>query len=129
MPAVADSVAPGLPVEISEIPRELKKLWAAEKRMTRASLINLAIYSEAPGSLRKNTEIISQLTEEHACRAIVIAAEPDAAENQVEAWINAHCHVGRAGDKQVCSEQLSFSLRGQQCAFLPNIVFAQLDSD
>jgi glucose-6-phosphate dehydrogenase assembly protein OpcA len=129
MPAATDSVVPGLPVEVSAIPRELKKLWGAEKSMTRASLINLAIYSEALGSLGKNTEIISQLTEEHACRAIVIAAEPNAPENKVEAWINAHCHVSRAGSKQVCSEQLSFYLRGRQCGLLPNIVFAQLDSD
>ena len=129
MPAAAETDAPGLPVEIGDIQRELKKLWSAEKSLTRASLINLAIYSEAPGSLSKNTRIISQLTEEHACRAIVIAAEPDATENECEAWISAHCHVSRAGSRQVCSEQLSFSLRGKQCGYLPNIVFAQLDSD
>ena len=97
--------------------------------MTRASLINLAVYSEAPDSLGTNTAIISQLTEDHACRAIVIAADPTAKENRVEAWISAHCHISRAGSKQICSEQLSFSLRGKQCGLLPNIVFAQLDSD
>lgn len=130
MPATAETFAAGMPVEIGEIHRELKKLWSAEESgMARASLMNLAVYSEAPDSLGKNTAIISQLTEDHACRAIVIAAEPTAKENQVEAWISAHCHVSRAGSKQVCSEQLSFSLRGKQCGLLPNIVFAQLDSD
>ncbi len=124
------SATPGLPVAVADIRHELAKLWdAADGVMTRASLINFAIYSEAPGSLGKNTALISQLTEEHACRAIVIAANPRAPENRVEAWISAHCHVSRAGRKQVCSEQLSFSLQGQQCGFLPNIVFAQLDSD
>src|SRR5215467_5248403 len=110
MPATVETDSPGLPVEIGDIPRQLKKLWSAEKSVTRASLINLAIYSEAPGSLGKNTRIISQLTEEHACRAIVIANEPAAAENECEAWISAHCHVSRAGNRQVCSEQLSFFL-------------------
>ncbi len=130
MPATAETFAAGIPVEIGEIQRELKKLWGSEESaMTRASLINLAVYSEAPDSLGANTGIISQLTEDHACRAIVIAADPTASENQVQAWISAHCHISRAGSKQVCSEQLSFSLRGKQCGLLPNIVFAQLDSD
>ena len=85
--------------------------------------------SEAPDSLGKNTAMIAQITEDHACRAIVIAAEPGATQNRVEAWISAHCHISRAGSKQVCSEQLSFFLQGNQCGLLPNIVFAQLDSD
>ncbi len=130
MPATADNSIVGLPVEVIQIDRELKKLWASgEGVMTRASLINFAVYSEAADSLGKNTAIISQLTENHACRAIVIAADPAARENGIEAWISAHCHVTRAGRKQVCSEQVSFSVRGEHCALLPNIVFAHLDSD
>ncbi|MEO8043287.1 MAG: glucose-6-phosphate dehydrogenase assembly protein OpcA [Spartobacteria bacterium] len=130
MPAAAETFSAGLPVEVGQIQRELKNLWAAgDGVMTRASLINLAVYSEAPDSLGTNTAIVARLTEEHACRAIVIAANPSAPQSRVEAWISAHCHVSRAGSKQVCSEQLSFSLEGKQCGFLPNIVFAQLDSD
>jgi glucose-6-phosphate dehydrogenase assembly protein OpcA len=59
----------------------------------------------------------------------VIGANPGAKENRVEAWINVHCHVSRAGNKQVCSEQLSFLLEGPSARLLPNIVFSQLDSD
>jgi glucose-6-phosphate dehydrogenase assembly protein OpcA len=130
MPATTESFAPGLPVEIGKIDRELKKLWAeGGGAKTRASLINLAVYSEAPGSLPVNTRIISEITEAHACRAIVIGANPGAKENRVEAWINVHCHVSRSGSKQVCSEQLSFLLEGPSARLLPNIVFSQLDSD
>ncbi|MGI8890074.1 MAG: glucose-6-phosphate dehydrogenase assembly protein OpcA [Chthoniobacterales bacterium] len=130
MGATADNLIAGMPVEVGQIQRELKKLWeASDGVISRASLINFAIYSEAPDSLGKNTALISQLTEQHACRAIVIAANPSAEESHVKAWISAHCHVSRAGKKQVCSEQLSFLLEGKQCGFLPNIVFAQLDSD
>ena len=130
MPTTAETFAPGLPVEIGKIDRELKKLWAESgNERTRASLMNLAVYSEAPGSLPRNTEIIFKITEDHACRAIVISADPDAKANRVEAWISAHCHVSRAGGKQVCSEQLSFALEGPSAKLLPNIVFSQLDSD
>jgi glucose-6-phosphate dehydrogenase assembly protein OpcA len=132
MPAavLTEHFSAGLPVEIGKIDRELKKLWAESgSAMTRASLMNLAVYSEAPGSLPLNTEIIFKITEDHACRAIVISANPEAKENRVEAWISAHCHVSRAGSKQVCSEQLSFVLEGPSARLLPNIVFSQLDSD
>jgi len=130
MGAIAENISPGLPVEIGKIDRELKRLWAeGGGAKTRASLINLAVYSEAPGSLPENTKIISEITEDHACRAIVIGANPAAKENRVEAWINVHCHVSRAGSRQVCSEQLSFLLDGPSARLLPNIVFSQLDSD
>jgi glucose-6-phosphate dehydrogenase assembly protein OpcA len=128
--AVAENVSLGLPVEIGKIDRELKRLWAeGGGAKTRASLINLAVYSEENGSLPENTRIISEITEDHACRAIVIEINRASKENRVEAWINVHCHVTRAGSKQVCSEQLSFLLEGPCTRLLPNIVFSQLDSD
>lgn len=123
-------MAAGIPVEIAKIERELKNLWAeGGEQMSRASLMNLAVYSEAPGSLVENTQLIAEIAQEHACRALVIAADPSASAETVEAWISAHCHVSRAGKKQVCSEQISFSLTGSSARLLPNIVFSHLDSD
>ncbi len=125
-----ETFSPGLPVEIDRIDRELKRLWVESGGVkTRASLVNLAVYSEAPDSLPINTQIISKITENHACRAIVIGANPNAKENRVEAWVTAHCHVSRSGNKQVCCEQLSFLLEGPCTKLLPNIVFSHLDSD
>jgi glucose-6-phosphate dehydrogenase assembly protein OpcA len=130
MPPVTENYSLGLPVEIDRIGTELKKLWQeGEGVMSRASLMNLAVYSEDPNSLAENTRIISEVTRSHACRAIVIEANPKATENRVQAWISAHCHVGQAGSKQICSEQLSFSLQGPCAELLPNIVFSHLDSD
>ena len=127
---VAESFSPGISVEIGRIDRELKKLWAeGGGAKTRASLINLAVYSDSVASLPQNTRIISEITEDHACRAIVISANPEAKENRVQAWIDVHCHVSRAGSTQICSEQLSFLLEGPSARLLPNIVFSQLDSD
>lgn len=130
MNASASTFSPGLPVEIGTIDRELKRLWdQGDEMMSRASLINLAVYSEAPDSLSANTQIVAQITEDHACRAIVIAADPSRSADNVEAWISAHCHIGRAGRKQICSEQISFLLEGSFARLLPNIVFSHLDSD
>src|SRR5215470_6956245 len=130
MPAVADTYSLGLPVKVSEIDQELKKLWQdSQGTMTRASLVNLAVYSEEAGSLNKNTQLMASITENHACRAIVIEADCNAKENRVEAWISAHCHVSGATSQQVCSEQISFLLKGGCTTLLPNIVFSHLDSD
>jgi glucose-6-phosphate dehydrogenase assembly protein OpcA len=130
MPGIAENYSLGQPVEIGKIDKELKKLWReGEGAMTRASLINLAVYSEKPGSLEKNTQLIARIAENHACRALVIGANRNSKENRVEAWVNAHCHVSRAGNKQICSEQLSFSLEGPCVKLLPSIVFSHLDSD
>jgi glucose-6-phosphate dehydrogenase assembly protein OpcA len=130
MPATAETYSLGLPVEVSKIDQELKKLWQEnEGAATRASLVNLAVYSEDTGSLSRNTQLMAKITENHACRAIVIEADCKAQENRVEAWISAHCHVSRAGSKQVCSEQISFLLKGGCTSLLPSIVFSHLDSD
>jgi glucose-6-phosphate dehydrogenase assembly protein OpcA len=130
MPAISETYSLGLPVEISKIDQELKKHWReSEDAVTRASLINLAVYSEDAGSLSKNTQLMANITENHACRAIVVEADCSAKENRVEAWISAHCHVSGVGSKQVCSEQISFLLKGGCTTLLPSIVFSHLDSD
>src|SRR5438128_10864038 len=106
MPTVAETFSLGVPAEISRIDQELKKLWQeGEGAMTRASLMNLAVYSEEAGSLNKNTQLMAKITENHACRAFVIEADCNAPDDRVAAWVSAHCHVSYAGSKQVCSEQ------------------------
>ena len=130
MPAVAETYSLGAPVAISKIDPELKKLWQdSAGAMTRASLMNLAVYSEEPGSLNNNTQLMAKITENHACRAIVVEADCHATDDHVDAWISAHCHVSHAGNKQICSEQISFLLKGSCTTLLPSIVFSHLDSD
>lgn len=130
MPAIAETYSLGTPVEIGKIDQELKKLWReGEGAMTRASLMNLAVYSEEPGSLQNNTQLMARITENHACRAIIIEADCAPGDDKVSAWISAHCHVSSVGSKQVCSEQISFLLKGGCTTQLPSIVLSNLDSD
>src|SRR5437762_14088494 len=118
MVAITENYSLGLQVELDKIDSELKKLWAqSEGATTRASLVNLAVYSEVPGSLEENTQLIAKIAENHACRAIVIGADCKAKTNRVEAWISAHCHVSRMGSQQICSEQIRSEERrvGKEC--------------
>src|SRR5213080_3114976 len=130
MPEAIMNFSAGLPVEIGKIDKELKKLWESDSgAATRASPINFAIYCEGADRMPENTALIAEFTQDHACRAILIAIEPRAPAQRVQAWISAHCHVSRAGAKQVCCEQISFLLEGNAQEMIPNIVFSHLDSD
>lgn len=119
----------GEEVPLRDIDRSLKKLWESNKALTRASLMNLAIYAECPDSLAKNTEVIRELTREHACRALLIAVEPATGDPSVRAWITAHCQLGAGGKKSVCSEQVSFLIHGCGQTVVANTLFAHVDSD
>ena len=120
----------GMPVEVAQVNRSLQALWEQEGDvLTRASLINLAVYSEAPDALSANTQLMEQVTREHACRIILLAANPAASKQRVQAWISAHCHVTGAGARQVCSEQIAFLLDGSSPDLIRNILFSHLDSD
>jgi glucose-6-phosphate dehydrogenase assembly protein OpcA len=119
----------GQETPVSAIASSLRALWASNQAMTKASLINFAVYSELPGSLERNTSLIEAVTREHACRAILIAAQPSDKEATVRAWITAHCQLSGAGGKSVCSEQVAFELSGRLRDALRNVVFAHLESD
>lgn len=118
----------GREVPIGSIDKELHKLWAEDEARTNASLMNLAVYSEKPGALARNSAAVRELTREHACRAILIGIDREAEEASIRAWITAHCHLSH-GRKSVCCEQLAFALTGRATGRLRNTVFAHLNSD
>jgi glucose-6-phosphate dehydrogenase assembly protein OpcA len=120
----------GQPVELGQISRELTKLWESMAgSSSRASLVNFAVYCRGADALESNTTLISKFTRNHACRAVLLADVPESTGQRVQAWINAHCHLSRAGAKQVCCEQITILLEGASQKLLANILFANLDSD
>jgi glucose-6-phosphate dehydrogenase assembly protein OpcA len=124
------SFTPGIPVPIGGIEKELGKLWEESgDTKTRASLINLAIYNEKPGSLEANSVIVGGIAGEHAMRAILVEADPKASGSSAEAWINMHCYPRGSKGGSVCSEQISFRLGGEAATSLQSVVFSHLDSD
>ena len=118
----------GIEVPVSAIDQELRKLWEQDEARTNASLMNLVIYSEKPGALIENSEIIRELTRDHACRAILVAIDRTDPEPGLRAWITAHCHLAD-GRKSVCCEQIAFHLTGRVTGRFRNTVFAHLNSD
>ena len=124
------TVSPGLAVEVGDIDRQLGLLWAqSDAGKVRASLVNLVIYSEAPGAMAANTPLLSEIAADHAFRALLVQAQPEAKKSAVRAWITAHCHLRETGKKEICSEQITFQLDGPAAGRLPSIVFSHLDTD
>jgi len=118
----------GIEVPVSRIDKELRKLWEQDDARTNASLMNLVVYSEKPGSLLENSAIIRDLTREHACRAILVQIDRECPDPGLRAWITAHCHLSH-GLKSVCCEQIAFHLTGRVTGRFRNTVFAHLNSD
>jgi len=118
----------GQEVPLGKVDKALKELWGQDDARTKASLINFAIYSENPDSLSPNTALMADITREHSCRGLLIIALPGHEEPKARAWVTAHCQL-YAGQKSVCSEQVSFILEGGNVNQVRNIVFAHLDSD
>ncbi len=140
MPTAAPSAGPvldpffsdGLPVEIPKIDKSLKKLWQlADQTATRASRLNLVTISMAEHSLQANTALMGRVTAQHACRCLLIAARPQGGEARLRAWVNAHCHVVKAGAKQLCSEQIAFLFEGEAATpgNVASAIFSHLDTD
>jgi len=118
----------GKQVAINAIDKELKKLWELDDTNTKASLINFAIYSEKGNSLIENSRSVQGITQEHACRAILIDFVRSCNEREVKAWVTAHCHL--VGGKQAaCSEQISLQLSGTSRGRLRHTLFSNLLSD
>ena len=71
MSATAEApIEPGLPVEIGRIDKELGKLWeTVGDTKTRASLINLAIYTENAKAVAENTSLIRNCDSTRLSRA------------------------------------------------------------
>ncbi|MBK8093739.1 MAG: glucose-6-phosphate dehydrogenase assembly protein OpcA [Verrucomicrobiaceae bacterium] len=118
----------GMETPITRIDRALKALWADDEAKTRASLINLVIYTEDTTLLAADNDLLGQVAAEHACRALLVLALPDAEPPRARSWIQALCRPYR-GRQTVCSEQISFVLEGGDAAQVQNVVFAHLDSD
>jgi len=131
MPALEESSLSilGQEVPLGRVDKALKELWGQDDARTRASLMNFSIYSEDSQSLEENTQLLAEITHEHACRGLLILSLPGSdKQTQTRAWITAHCQL-HDGHKSVCSEQISFVLYGSDANRLRNIVFAHLDSD
>jgi glucose-6-phosphate dehydrogenase assembly protein OpcA len=125
-------------VDVAQIERQLHELWqlAAEsekdpsqRQITRACLFNFIVFCETDDQSAHASEVISTLTSQHPCRAIVLVAKTDVTSAELSASISAHCHLAGTGRKQVCCEQIAIHASGAGVAHLGAAVLPLLESD
>ncbi len=127
--ALADSGILGMEAPVGGIEQALDRYFEADDMMTRASLMNFAIFCEDPCSLGRNDELLQNVTRDHACRALLFTVVPSEDEAEIRAWVKGQCHLDSAGRKKLCSEQISFLIQGASHGYLTNLIFSNLRSD
>jgi len=117
------------PANVAELESELSALWrraaedpAAENAVTRACTLTLLIYVESDEAAYEVTNLVAEVTRQNPCRAVIMMLEPEATTAGMEAWVSAHCHLPVAGEKQVCSEQITIRARGEAGQGLASVV-------
>lgn len=114
---------------VPDLEEELSALWRSasegsegEGAVTRACALTLLIYAESEEAAREVSNLVSEVTRQNPCRAIIIVEDPKARAAEMTAWISAHCNLPAAGDKQVCCEQVTVLARGESVMGLESVV-------
>jgi glucose-6-phosphate dehydrogenase assembly protein OpcA len=114
---------------VAELEAELSALWraaaddpATKNAVTRACALTLLIYVESEEAADEVNNLVAEVTRQSPCRVIIMMLQPQAAPSGLEAWVSAHCHLPVAGEKQVCSEQVTLRARGEAGQGLPSVV-------
>jgi glucose-6-phosphate dehydrogenase assembly protein OpcA len=125
------------PVDVRAIERELTVLWkqAAEDQddggqaVTRTCVLNLVVATAGGRAVDEVTATVGELTARHPNPANVVGAAPGAADELLDAWVQAHCQMPGPGRPQVCCEQITIEARGAAVARVPGTVLPLLVPD
>jgi glucose-6-phosphate dehydrogenase assembly protein OpcA len=117
------------PANVANLEAELSALWrsaaedpAAKNAVTRACTLTLLIYVESEEAAYEVNNLVAEVARQNPCRAVIMMLEPQATPPGLEAWVSAHCHLPVAGEKQVCSEQITIRARGEAVQGLASVV-------
>lgn len=129
--AVADLGPVGQPVEVGRIEQELRRAWRDEARLTlqddamtvtRTSVLNLIVHAAAPDDIARVRRAFEHLGLAHPSRAIVLLAQPDAPEQELDAWIAARVLTVPGSSRRLRFEQVTIAARGETARHLPTLV-------
>jgi glucose-6-phosphate dehydrogenase assembly protein OpcA len=115
------------PVQLDSIERELDNLWRKANEQvalsggvaySRNSVLTLVAYTTSIAQANHVLTIAHQLTSQHPSRAIVIAADPEAAGSEISAYVGAH--VGAEGSSY--GEDIVITVEAEAIQHLPGVV-------
>src|SRR5829696_8772726 len=114
-------VALGKGIDAAKLERELNAMWAemsapegegSAAGVVRACVLNLVVYAEGAAERAEVDDLLSEVVERHPCRAIVLAAEREADDASLEAFVSTRCQLSSRGSKRICGEQITIEAAG-----------------
>jgi glucose-6-phosphate dehydrogenase assembly protein OpcA len=113
-------------IDAAKLERELNAVWAEMSApaegaegggartagVVRACVLNLVVYAAGPEGCAEVDVLLGEIVERHPCRAIVLAADRDASEPRLEAYISTRCQLSSRGSKRICGEQITIEAAG-----------------
>ncbi len=125
---------------IPEIERELARIWAASRLVTvdgaeerriaaRTSVMNLVVVATRPEIAERVAATISQLTGRHPSRVLIVSSRDPDGPSWLDARIEAHCVLPRAGAPETCAEMIHLFAGGAAGRHLDAIVAPLLIHD
>jgi glucose-6-phosphate dehydrogenase assembly protein OpcA len=121
-------------IDVGAIERELTSLWQQASEdddhgVIRSSILNLLVYAPKGNDADLVDDMLAGITAAHPCRAVLMIADPSAAEANLEAQVTSRCTLPTATSKQVCCEQVTINAAGSAVNDVPSAVTPLLLSD
>lgn len=116
-------------LDVQAVERELGRLWmenavssipqAEEGAVMRARVLNLLVYVSSLEALEEVNELLANVTVVHPCRALVMVAEREGQDSDIEMSVSAYCQSAGAG-RNLCCEQVIMRASGRFSVELPS---------
>ena len=132
-----------IPVEatlnVQRVESELNELWMEnagasdmneEGAMLRARVLNLMVFMTDDDALGAVDDLLMDIAMVHPCRALVMIAETDGKDKDIEMNVASRCQIGRgAGGQHLCCEEVTLRAKGRYTVELPSACLPLLVSD
>jgi glucose-6-phosphate dehydrogenase assembly protein OpcA len=109
-------------MNVGQIEHELGKLRTNDdgSLALRSSVLNLIVVTDEE-SAEEITTSVSGLAGRYPARAVVLIADPDEGEPNVDVGLSAFCHARGGGGAQVCAEQITIHAEGPPAEHLESL--------
>jgi len=114
---------------VAEIEAGLSAMWRtaaeledAKSAVMRASALTLLVYVDCQKAAQEVSNMLADVTRQNPCRAVLMVMEPQGSPPGLMASVSAHCHMPVEGERQICSEQVTLTARGQTGPKLASVV-------
>jgi len=126
----------GNTLDVAAIERELALLWKQsaqehvdeETAVMRARVANLVVFTPGQELLKDINATLNDLSAVHPSRALVIVAERDAGDRDIELYVSSYAQEDNRGAR-LCCEEVMMNARGKFVPELPSAALPLLISD